>query len=42
LATEEFAKAHGLKPKIEMAGWSMTSDASHFVFAQTGDRAKMH
>ncbi|MGP8154718.1 MAG: beta-ketoacyl-[acyl-carrier-protein] synthase family protein [Smithella sp.] len=31
LATEEFAKAHGLKPKIEMAGWSMTSDASHFV-----------
>ncbi len=31
LATEEFAKAHGLKPKIELAGWSMTSDASHFV-----------
>jgi len=31
LATGEFAKAHGLKPKIEMAGWSMTSDASHFV-----------
>jgi 3-oxoacyl-[acyl-carrier-protein] synthase II len=31
LATEEFARAHGLKPKIEMAGWSMTSDASHFV-----------
>jgi 3-oxoacyl-[acyl-carrier-protein] synthase II len=31
LATEEFAKAHGLKPRIEMAGWSMTSDASHFV-----------
>jgi len=31
LATEEFAQAHGLKPKIEMAGWSMTSDASHFV-----------
>ena len=31
LATEEFAKAHGLKPKIEMAGWSMTSDAGHFV-----------
>jgi len=31
LATEEFAQAHGLKPKIAMAGWSMTSDASHFV-----------
>ena len=31
LATEEFAQAHGLKPKIEIAGWSMTSDASHFV-----------
>jgi 3-oxoacyl-[acyl-carrier-protein] synthase II len=31
LATEEFAQVHGLKPKIELAGWSMTSDASHFV-----------
>ena len=31
LTTDDFAKAHGLKPKIEMAGWSMTSDASHFV-----------
>jgi 3-oxoacyl-[acyl-carrier-protein] synthase II len=31
LATDEFVGAHGLKPKIEMAGWSMTSDASHFV-----------
>ena len=31
LATEEFTQAHGLKPKIEMAGWSMTSDAGHFV-----------
>ena len=31
LATEEFAKAHGLTPRIEMAGWSMTSDAGHFV-----------
>ncbi len=31
LATEEFAKAHGLRPKIEIAGWSMTSDAGHFV-----------
>lgn len=31
LATDEFAKAHGLKSNIEMSGWSMTSDASHFV-----------
>ncbi len=31
MATEEFAKAHGLKSKIELAGCSMTSDASHFV-----------
>lgn len=31
LATDEFAKAHGLKSNIEMAGWGMTSDASHFV-----------
>jgi 3-oxoacyl-[acyl-carrier-protein] synthase II len=31
LATDEFAQAHGLKSRIEMAGWSMTSDASHFV-----------
>ena len=31
LATEEFVKAHGLKPRIELAGWSMTSDAGHFV-----------
>jgi len=31
LSTDEFAKAHGLKPEIEMAGWSMTSDAGHFV-----------
>lgn len=31
LATDEFAKAHGLRPKIEMAGWAMTSDAGHFV-----------
>jgi 3-oxoacyl-[acyl-carrier-protein] synthase II len=31
LATQEFASAHGLKPKIEMAGWSMTADAGHFV-----------
>ncbi len=31
LATDEFVKTHGLKSNIEMAGWSMTSDASHFV-----------
>jgi 3-oxoacyl-(acyl-carrier-protein) synthase len=31
LATEEFAKAHQLKSKIEMTGSAMTSDASHFV-----------
>jgi len=31
LATQDFAKVHGLKPKMELAGWSMTSDASHFV-----------
>jgi 3-oxoacyl-[acyl-carrier-protein] synthase II len=31
LATDDFARAHGLVPKIELAGWAMTSDASHFV-----------
>jgi 3-oxoacyl-[acyl-carrier-protein] synthase II len=31
LATDDFARAHGLEPKIELAGWAMTSDASHFV-----------
>ncbi len=31
IATDEFARAHGLKPKIEIAGWAMTSDAGHFV-----------
>ena len=31
LATREFARAHGLTAKAEMAGWSMTSDAHHFV-----------
>jgi len=31
IATKEFARAHGLKHKIEIAGWSMTSDAYHFV-----------
>lgn len=31
LATDDFTKAHGLKANIELAGWSMTSDAGHFV-----------
>jgi 3-oxoacyl-[acyl-carrier-protein] synthase II len=31
LTTEEFAAAHGLDYKFEIAGWSMTSDAHHFV-----------
>jgi 3-oxoacyl-[acyl-carrier-protein] synthase II len=31
LATREFARAHGLTAAVEMAGWSMTSDAHHFV-----------
>jgi 3-oxoacyl-[acyl-carrier-protein] synthase II len=31
IATKEFASAHGLDHKIEIAGWSMTSDAYHFV-----------
>ncbi len=31
IATKAFAQAHGLMPKIEMAGWAMTSDAHHFV-----------
>ena len=31
LASREFADAHGLPYDIELAGWSMTSDARHFV-----------
>jgi 3-oxoacyl-[acyl-carrier-protein] synthase II len=31
LASGEFAHAHGLEPVFELAGWGMTSDASHFV-----------
>ncbi len=31
LASRQFADAHGLDHCIEMAGWSMTSDAYHFV-----------
>lgn len=31
IAGRQFAKDYGLAPKIEMAGWAMTSDAHHFV-----------
>ncbi|MFZ0614150.1 MAG: beta-ketoacyl-[acyl-carrier-protein] synthase family protein [Desulfobacterales bacterium] len=31
LATRDFAAAHGLAAGIELAGWSMTADARHFV-----------
>ncbi len=31
LATREFADAHGLSAAVELAGWSMTSDAHHYV-----------
>jgi 3-oxoacyl-[acyl-carrier-protein] synthase II len=31
LASRDFARAHGLIHRIELAGWSMTSDAHHFV-----------
>jgi 3-oxoacyl-[acyl-carrier-protein] synthase II len=31
MASEEFARAHGLAFSIAVAGWSMTSDAHHFV-----------
>jgi 3-oxoacyl-[acyl-carrier-protein] synthase II len=31
LSSEAFARAHGLAFSIAMAGWSMTSDAHHFV-----------
>jgi 3-oxoacyl-[acyl-carrier-protein] synthase II len=31
LATREFAQAHGLNHRLAIAGWSMTSDAHHFV-----------
>jgi 3-oxoacyl-[acyl-carrier-protein] synthase II len=31
ITTREFAKSHGIDFPIEIAGWSMTSDASHFV-----------
>jgi 3-oxoacyl-[acyl-carrier-protein] synthase II len=31
LASADFASTHGLNPAFELAGWGMTSDASHFV-----------
>jgi 3-oxoacyl-[acyl-carrier-protein] synthase II len=31
LATPDFARAHGLRQDLVLAGWSMTSDAQHFV-----------
>jgi 3-oxoacyl-[acyl-carrier-protein] synthase II len=31
LATEEFARAHGLAADVELAGWATNSDAFHFV-----------
>jgi len=31
IASREFAETHGLEYSMEMAGWSMTSDAYHFV-----------
>jgi 3-oxoacyl-[acyl-carrier-protein] synthase II len=31
MASREFAAAHGLDHRVEVAGWSMTSDAHHFV-----------
>ncbi len=31
IASEDFAKAHGLCYDIEIKGWGMTSDAKHFV-----------
>lgn len=40
LATREFAQAHGLDYSIELAGWSMNSDASHFVAPEFGSIAR--
>lgn len=36
IASKDFAKAHGLKVKAHIAGWSMTSDAFHFVAPKVG------
>ena len=42
LATPAFARAHGLAPAFEMAGWGMTSDAHHFVAPAPGDGGRVH
>lgn len=31
IASQDFAKAHGLESQLEIAGWGMTADAYHFV-----------
>ncbi len=31
VASPRFARVHGFAPKAELAGWSMTADAHHFV-----------
>ncbi len=31
LSTPEFARAHGLRYSLELAGWAMTADAQHYV-----------
>lgn len=31
IASKDFARAHGIDAPVEIAGWSMTSDAYHFV-----------
>jgi 3-oxoacyl-[acyl-carrier-protein] synthase II len=36
IASQDFANAHGLKVKAHIAGWSMTSDAFHFVAPKVG------
>ncbi len=36
IASKDFANAHGLKVKAHIAGWSMTSDAFHFVAPKVG------
>lgn len=35
IATKEFAKNRGIDYRIEIAGWGMTSDATHFVAPNT-------
>jgi len=44
LTSDDFAKTHGLSWTIELAGWSMTSDAHHFVmpYGPTIERCIAH